>query len=117
MILRIFTVYDQKARYHLKPFLMQTKEEAIRAFTDAANDQSVDIGRHPEDYTLMEIGGFDDATAEIIPQIPIQTIGTAVYFLKGSSSLEGSEDVDIPPQKISNGSSVQSDTRGSDTPE
>ena len=38
---------------------------AVRAFADQANDETSTIQKHPEDYTLFHLGGYDDNTAEI----------------------------------------------------
>lgn len=60
---KVFTVYDSKAEYYMQPFLFQNIGEAIRAFADTATDPSTTIGRHPGDFTLFQIGTWDNATA------------------------------------------------------
>lgn len=62
----IYTVYDSKAEVYLAPFFMRAKGEAIRAFVDMANDSKTQIGAHPEDFTLFEIGTFDDRTGVLV---------------------------------------------------
>lgn len=57
---KVFTVHDAKAEAYLKPFLMRTKGEAIRAMQDLANDPKHDFSKYSEDYTLFEIGTYDD---------------------------------------------------------
>lgn len=61
----IFTVYDDKAKAYLPPFFMHRAAMAIRTFTDACNDESHQFGKNPADYTLFEIGVYDDETATI----------------------------------------------------
>ena len=65
MTLKAFTVYDSKAEAYLQPFFMQSKGQAIRAFQDLANDETHQFGKYPADFTLFEIGEYDDATALI----------------------------------------------------
>lgn len=76
MILKVFTVYDSKVEAYLSPFYMPTVASAIRAWETTVNDPSTQFSRHPADYTLFEIGTFDDATAmfEMHPaKRPLQT--------------------------------------------
>lgn len=60
MLHRIFSVYDTKSEAYLQPFFMSTSGQAIRAITDCANDPNHQFGRHPADYTLFDLGQFDD---------------------------------------------------------
>ena len=64
-ILKIFTVFDEKAESYMQPFYMQTTGAAIRAFEDTCNDPASAFNKHPADYTLFEVGTFDDHNAEI----------------------------------------------------
>lgn len=77
---KFFTVYDSKTEVYLQPFLMQTKGAAIRAFADTVNDQSSQFAKHPEDFTLFEIGEYDDSTANMIPYDVKQPLGLAKEF-------------------------------------
>lgn len=63
--LMIFTVFDDKATAYLKPFVMENEPMALRAFTDAVNDEGTEFWKHPEDYTLWRCGIFDCVTGEI----------------------------------------------------
>lgn len=65
MILRIFTVYDSKAELYLPPFYEQTIGQAIRAFTDTSNNTEHPFCKHSPDFTLFEIGTFDNLTASV----------------------------------------------------
>lgn len=60
MLLRAYTVYDNKSLSFSPPFFQQADGAAARMFSDLANDSSTTIGRHPSDYSLFCIGGFDD---------------------------------------------------------
>lgn len=63
--LRAFSVYDQKAGAYLQPFFMKTKQMALRAIGDLVNDFSHSFSQHKEDYTLYEVGVFDETTGII----------------------------------------------------
>lgn len=62
-MIKIFTVYDEKAEAYLQPFYMKTTAEAQRAIADCANDENHNFCRHASDYTLFELGTFDESTA------------------------------------------------------
>jgi len=80
MILKMFTVYDSKAEAYLRPFYMNTKGEAIRLFTDMANDQNHQFFKHPEDYTLFELGDYEDTNGSFDLCKTPMAIGKALEF-------------------------------------
>jgi len=82
MIQHIFTVYDSKAAAYLQPFFSQTKGTAIRNFSDAVNDAQHHFSRHAEDYTLFELGHFDDQDAKFHLHETPESIGVAIEFLQ-----------------------------------
>ncbi len=60
---KMFTVFDVKAQCYLSPFCLPERGMAIRAFSDCVNNKEHQFGKHPGDYTLFELGFFDDAVA------------------------------------------------------
>ncbi len=76
MKLKIFTVYDTKALAYLPPFFLPNELMAKRVFGDMADDINHQFGKHPEDYSLYEMGDFDDGKAkfEISAKAPILLI-------------------------------------------
>ena len=60
MKLNIYTIYDTAAAVYLRPFFMQSDGQAMRSFTDIATDANHDVGKHPEDYSLIRLGIYDD---------------------------------------------------------
>lgn len=67
MIYIVCCVHDVKAGAFLPPFFVRNRAEAIRSFADAVRDDKHQFCRHPEDYTLFSIGGFDDEKGIVIP--------------------------------------------------
>ena len=61
MITKIFSVYDSKAEVFGKPFFSGTKGLALRSFTEISNDSASEIGKYPADFTLFELGEYDDS--------------------------------------------------------
>lgn len=60
MILKAFSVYDQKAKVFHKPFFNATHGEAERNFQTAVNDDKTQFYMYPEDFDLYYIGEYDD---------------------------------------------------------
>ncbi|QXP08637.1 MAG: nonstructural protein [Arizlama microvirus] len=93
MNLRMFSIYDIKAESFMTPFFFPANGQAVRAFSDLANDKNTLVGRHPSDYKLCYIGDFDDDSAEFLPSGVI-SLGFATDFVERSS---------VIPLGVSNG--------------
>ncbi len=63
--MKIFSVYDDKADAYTQPFFATTAGVAIRQFQQAANEEGHQFNRHAADYTLFELGEFDEHTGAI----------------------------------------------------
>jgi len=80
--MHIFSVYDSKAEAYLPPFFLPQLGQGTRVFANAANDPNHQFGANPEDYTLFNIGTFDDDTAIIETMLTPKSLGTAQEFQK-----------------------------------
>lgn len=65
MFKSIVAIYDQKASLYSNAVCLDSVGVAKRQFSDQINDPSTPFGKHPHDYTLMEIGQFDDQSGII----------------------------------------------------
>lgn len=61
MKLLVFSVFDEKAQAYLTPFYLPTVATAVRAMTDCINDRNHQFHAHTADYSLFELGSFDDS--------------------------------------------------------
>jgi hypothetical protein len=77
---KLYSVYDSVAETWLKPFPMRNKGEAIRGFTQAVNDPQTNLYQHPEDYTLFEIGEWDDEKGVILMYDAKLSCGVAIEY-------------------------------------
>lgn len=75
-----YSVYDSKAKVFSNPFTSVNHLTATRDFNRAANDPSSDISKFPEDYTLYEIGSFDDVLGILVPHENPTNLGMAIQF-------------------------------------
>lgn len=60
MILLAYSLLDNKTGHFSTPFFFNHRGHAIRAVMELGADPNTTVGRHPADFTLCEIGIFDD---------------------------------------------------------
>ena len=61
----IFSVFDTATGMYMRPFFSAADGQAKRLFSDLVMDAEHDVGKHPEDYSLVRLGRFDDVSGEI----------------------------------------------------
>lgn len=82
MILKAFSVYDDAAQAYGQPFFAPALGLAIRMFTDLVNDPKSSPSQYPDQFTLFELGDFDDATG-VLERLPTpRSMGKAIEFKK-----------------------------------
>lgn len=64
---RIFTIFDKAAKAFQRPFTSPEQGIATRAIQDLVNEPGHELNKHPGDYTLYEIGTFDDNKGIVEP--------------------------------------------------
>jgi len=89
MILHAYSIYDNKALVYAVPFFAINDGHAIRSFTDLANDPNTTIGRHPGDFSLYEVGLFDDQHATLVATTPARHVVDALGVLVPGSTEPG----------------------------
>jgi len=82
MKLNIYSIYDSKADQYNLPMFMARDGQAIRAFDDLCNDEKSDVHKHAEDYTLFNLGEFDDEIGLVTPLNTPKSLGKALEFIK-----------------------------------
>jgi len=82
MIYKVFTIYDSKSETYLQPQYCKTKNECLRIFTDIvnSNDSQNQVAKHPEDYTLFEIGEYDDSIGSFSMLPASISLGNALEY-------------------------------------
>lgn len=76
----VFTVYDQKAEAFLPPFFVPSVGLATRAFTDCINSKDHQFGKHPADYTLFNLGTWNDDDASFDARTK-KSMGNGVEYI------------------------------------
>lgn len=71
MIHQMVAVFDVKVGAYARPVAVPLDGAAVRSFQDAVNDKSTEYAKHPEDYSIFNIGTYDDATGELVSKKPV----------------------------------------------
>lgn len=85
MLQGVFSVFDSKAAAYLPPFYAPTAGSALRSFMDAISKADHPFGKYPEDYTLFELGSFDDSTGKFDCLSTPVSRGTAIELVSTSA--------------------------------
>lgn len=60
--MKMYSVYDQGVGAFMAPFMLRSKGEAIRQFSNTVANKDTEFYRHPEDFTLFELAEYDELT-------------------------------------------------------
>nr|QJB19143.1 MAG: nonstructural protein [Microvirus sp.] len=76
----IFTVFDSKALVYSTPFFSVNLGTALRDFAAACNDKNTELNKYSQDFSLHQIGEYDDDTGFITSYNAIN-LGLAAQFI------------------------------------
>lgn len=65
-VLVLVSIRDISAQVYRHPFPAPSAGAAIRSFGDEINREGSEMGKHPEDYELYELGLFDEFDASFV---------------------------------------------------
>lgn len=80
--MKIFSMYDTKAKFYVQPFSETSTVAALRGFEVAVNDGKSTFSRFPDDFELHELADFDPQTGEISVYPKPKDLGSARTVLK-----------------------------------
>lgn len=80
MILLAYSLLDNKTGHFSIPFFFNHRGHAIRAVIELGTDLKTTVGRHPNDFTLCEVGVFDDQVGRFTSEDTVH-LGTVKSFL------------------------------------
>ncbi|UDN67749.1 nonstructural protein [robinz microvirus RP_107] len=81
MVLHGYSIFDRKAMVYHAPFFAVSDGSASRSVADLASDTNTTVGRHPGDYVLYRVGGWDDAAGILLPIVPIVHVVDALSLV------------------------------------
>lgn len=70
MLHSIVAVFDVKCGAYGRPVAYPADGAAVRAIQDAINAGDNEYAKHPEDYSLVKLGTYDDNAGELRPEKP-----------------------------------------------
>ena len=76
----IYSVYDNATNAYLQPMYALSKGQILRGITNAVNDPGHDFHKYARDYTLFELGSFDDSNAVFSLYPSPKSLGVLVEF-------------------------------------
>lgn len=96
----MFSTYDSKAKTFSAPFTMLTIGMAIRGFEEATKDTNSMLNRYPNDFSLYEIGTYDDSNATCELKSPINLLAIASEFVNKKPSVSPESVIDEATRKM-----------------
>jgi hypothetical protein len=87
MVKNVYAVYDSKVNHYDQPFLMHSRGEALRSWITIVNDQSTSFFKYPEDFSLMELGEYDNITGKYKNHDVPVNLGLASNFKKPQTEI------------------------------
>ena len=79
--MKCFSIYDCKADVYNVPFFSVSSGVASRMFFDLVSDSRSTIHAHPSDFTLYEIGDFDEKPGLVISYDKPHLVCSASEFI------------------------------------
>lgn len=81
MLLNAYSVYDRKTLTYSPPFFQSADGAAARMLQDLVMDTNTNIGRHPNDFVLFNIGQYDDQKGALLPISPLVHVVDAIALV------------------------------------
>lgn len=81
---KVFAIFDSKVELFDKPNLCKSRGEAMRMFKDLVNESGNVINKHPEDFTLFELGEYDSEKGKLIAHPTPVSCGVAIEYKEQS---------------------------------
>jgi hypothetical protein len=90
---KMYSIYDAKVKAYNTPFYAINDGEAQRMFADNVNADKANntIARHPSDFTLFNVGTFDDEKGTVTSEAP-KSVGNGVEYLNQEGFTEKQKD-------------------------
>lgn len=85
MKLKVFAIYDAAVGAYMQPFYVQSKGQAIRMWLDTVSDEKTQFNKHPADFTLFELGEYDEESGTHTNLKTPESLGTALSLLSRNS--------------------------------
>lgn len=65
----VVCVFDSASQLYGRPFFVAAVGQATRSFTDEVNRADSEMHRHPDDFSLVQLGFYDDSSGEFFNEL------------------------------------------------
>jgi hypothetical protein len=86
MVQKIYCLYDSKAEAFLQPMFIPNLGLCLRSLQNALDKPDSHIAKYVDDYSLFELGEWDDNTAEITMLTAHKKIGQVRELTSNTNS-------------------------------
>jgi len=97
--MNLYTVHDKAINSYQGVIALQSERDAIEQFRVVCNQQDTAFFKHPQDFTLVQVGSFDSETAELIPMTPKIIVNASALRTSPPSQQELVQQMKIKKQK------------------
>lgn len=82
MLQCVCVLHDSAVGAYLQPFFVPSRGAAERGMIDLVNDSQSNVHKHPGDFTLFEIGTWDEKKGVITLHEAKVSYGSALDYVK-----------------------------------
>lgn len=79
MKLYVYSIFDSAVKAYARPFFIESDAAAVRAFQDLVNKEATTTFKHPDNFTLMHIGSYDDLLGLLESTAP-RSLGNGLQY-------------------------------------
>lgn len=112
--LSVYSVYDSKVEAFMQPFFMKTDGEALRSWMDIVNEKSSVFAKHPEDFTLMKLGEYDERSGKFSNEATPRSLGIALQFVRQEAATPQVSRERVPASMVNGAGSFSDSDRQAD---
>jgi len=81
MKVKVYTFFDCKVGAYMQPFFAQSSGAALRILLASIERPDHILAKHPADFTLFELGEFDDQTGHFTNHQANVNLGTVLSHM------------------------------------
>lgn len=89
MLHKVYAIYDSGVSTWMKPIFAKNNGEILRSFMEACNDVNTQFSKYPSDYTLFELGTFDDDKCLFDLFVSPSRLAVAIEMVKPKADVSG----------------------------
>lgn len=87
MKVKVFTFFDCKVGAYMQPFFAQSPGAALRILLGSIERPDHILAKHPADFTLFELGEFDDQLGQFTNLHTPMNLGTVLSHMPAPATV------------------------------